>query len=257
MQPSPAEVARTLATGALLGALHLRGHPDRLRVRHATGPDGAPLLLARSVGLVAAALRPAPGEADTAVVLSVDDVPPVAGAPGHGRLWLSGWATRLAGAEARRAAQTYAEINPTGDLLDVGHGHALYRLDVAEIRLARAATLVDVDVDDYLAAEPDPLHPYERELLAGERGRRLVERVAVRTAADATAGCRPLRLDRYGLVVVADDKVAGSGPSAGSGTGDAARAPRRRLAFPRRVDDLDDLTRLLAPAPSGWAPTRR
>ncbi|WP_412544147.1 hypothetical protein R8Z50_17100 [Longispora sp. K20-0274] len=147
MYPSPAAVARTMATGRLLGTAHVRGYRCPLRVRHATGTDGQPLLLVHEHSHLAAALRPEPDESDTGMILSVDHRE-------HGRLWLSGWATRLDGAEARAAACEFAAVNPLPDLLGVGEEHTLYRLDVAEVRLAHGDSLVDVDVDEYLAAAP-------------------------------------------------------------------------------------------------------
>jgi hypothetical protein len=144
------EIARTLAAGRILGVVHVNGHRGPLRVRHATPADGTPLLLTRSTGTLAAALVPPPGECDTAVVLSVDghrpDLP--------GRLWLSGWAEPLGGARARAAALEYAEVNPTEDLLGVGRGHALYRVEVGEVRLAFGSSLVELDVDEFRAASP-------------------------------------------------------------------------------------------------------
>jgi heme iron utilization protein len=234
--PSPAEVARTLAAGRLLGAAHAQGHRGGLRVRHATTAEGTPLLLTRATGDLAAALFPEPGETDRAVALSVDDVPPVCGAPSHGRLWLSGWARLLGGAEARAAADEYAAGNPTGDLLTVGRGHALYRMEVGEVRLARGDTLVEVDVDDYRQAQPDPLHADERVLLADlndHHRQQLAQLVAVVTGAPAPADCRAVRIDRYGLLLV---------PS----TVDQP-ARRVRIAFPRPARDLPDVATLVRP----------
>ncbi len=143
----PAAVARTLATGRLLGKAHVRGYRCPLCVRLATGEDGLPLLLVHDHSHLAAALAPTHGETDTSTVVSIDH-------PRQGRLWLSGWASRLDEHDSRDAALSFASINPLGDLLDVGHDHSLYRLDVAEVRLAHGDTLIDIDVDEYLAAEP-------------------------------------------------------------------------------------------------------
>ena len=63
----------------------------------------------------------------------------------------------LAGDEARTAAIEYAAVNPTGDLLGVGRGHALYRVEIGEVRLAFGTTLVDLDVDEFRAARPVPI----------------------------------------------------------------------------------------------------
>jgi hypothetical protein len=104
-------------------------------------------ILAHDQSVLAAALAPRQGESDTAAVLSVDH-------PRYGRLWLSGWVSRLDELAARIAALDFAEVNPVSDLLCVGRSHSLYRLDVTEVRLAHGDILIDVNVDDYLLAEP-------------------------------------------------------------------------------------------------------
>ncbi|MGI5215150.1 DUF2470 domain-containing protein [Plantactinospora sp. CA-290183] len=241
MQPSPAEVARTLATGRLPGAAHVAYRPGPHEVRHATDPVGRVLLLVPVVSDLAAALRPAPGMPGTALVLDVPDLPPAAGAPALGRVWASGWAEALAGAEARRAALDFAEVNPTGDLLDVGRLFRLYRFEPAEIRLERGGEMLDIEPAEYAAAEPDPLHPVERELLADLADHhqpevaRFVLRQLGRSAEPSTldgSAPRIVRLDRYGLVV-------------DLGRPDARC--RARLAFPRPVRDQADLATLLHP----------
>jgi hypothetical protein len=235
MSPSAAETARTLARGRLLGAIHVRAYPSRLRVRHATPADGHPLLLTRTGGELATALAPPPGEDESAaLVLSVDDVPPVAGAPSRGRLWLSGYAKRLDGDDTRAAAQLYAEINPTGDLLDLGRGYDLFRLEAADVRLANGDKLTEVDVDDYLDAAPDPVADDEERLLADLNDHhrdQLAELVARTTGAEAPESCRAVRLDRYGLVVA---------PGPGCATGQ-----RLRLGFPHPVASVCELTHLV------------
>jgi hypothetical protein len=113
MEPSQAEVARTLALGVLPAEAHVQGHQAGLRVRHATGADGAPLLLVPTAGEVATALRPVPGEVDTALVLRVDDVPPVAGAPWRGRLCSPAGPGRwTAWQRGRRPSSTSASTRP-------------------------------------------------------------------------------------------------------------------------------------------------
>jgi hypothetical protein len=58
-------------------------------------------------------------------------------------------------------------VNPTEDLLGVaaqhqvlgrrlGRGHALYRVEVGEVRLALGSSLVELDVDEFRAASPSP-----------------------------------------------------------------------------------------------------
>src|SRR3954449_4427140 len=175
MQPTPAEVARTLAAGHLPAVAHIACRQGPLPVRHVTDAHGQVLLLSPADGAFTAALQPQPGTTDTAMVLDIADVPPVAGSPALGRVWVSGWATRLDGDEGRRAALDYAEIDASGDLLDVGGSQVLHRLDVAEGRYERDENLVDVDADEFAAAAPDPLRQIEFDLIADLADHHLAE----------------------------------------------------------------------------------
>lgn len=241
MQPSSAEVARTLAAGRLAGIARVAYRPGPHQVRHAADPSGRILLLVSIVSDLAAALRPVPGAPGPALVLDVRDLPPGAGAPPLGRLWVSGWPEPLDGPDARQAAVDFAEVVPTGDLLDVGRRFTLYRFEPAEIRLERAGTVHDVEPTEYAAAEPDPLHEVERELLADLADHHTPEVAASlrRQLGDVVPPAGPdeppprvVRLDRYGLVV----SFGASG----------ARC-RARLAFPRPLSGQPELAELLHP----------
>ncbi|SNT57926.1 Protein of unknown function [Asanoa hainanensis] len=225
MRPTAAEVARTLASGRLEGTAHVRGYPARVKVRHATPPDGHPLVLTALGTELAGRLATGP------VVLSVDDLPPVPCSPTRGRLWLTGTAHLLDGAEARTAADAYARVRPLGDLLDVGRGQVLFRIVPTEVRMANGRQLIEVDPADFRAADPDPLAADEGRLLADLNDHHLpqltdlVERVSKRAAPQE---CRALRLDRYGLTV-----------------GGEGRGPRLRLGFERPVASVCELTHLM------------
>ncbi|MEV4708237.1 DUF2470 domain-containing protein [Actinoplanes sp. NPDC049316] len=233
MQPTHAELARTIAAGHLPATAHIACHPGPLPVRHVTDARGRVLLLSPAGGSVAEALRPAPDTGDTALVLDIPDVPPVAGAPALGRVWVSGWATPLTGEEARRAALDYADTDAAADLLDVGTTQVIHRMDVAEVRHERHGVLIDVDLDEYAEATPDPLHVMEFDLIADLAGHHAAEMAAYvrrRLGPAARSGDEPrvVRLDRYGFVVRMGARLA-------------------RLAFPRPVADRHDLAHLLHP----------
>lgn len=233
MQPTHAEVARTLAAGHLPATAHIACHPGPLPVRHVTDGQGRVLLLSPHDGALAAALRPAPGTDDTALVLDISDVPPVAGGPSLGRVWVAGWATLLAGGDARQAALDYADTDPASDLLDVGATQVIHRMDVAEVRYERNAVLVDVDPDDFAGANPDPLHTIEFDLIADLADHHVEEMagyVRRRLGPAARPGDQPrvVRLDRYGFVVRVGARLA-------------------RLSFPRPAADRHDLAHLLHP----------
>ncbi|HET6483186.1 MAG TPA: DUF2470 domain-containing protein [Actinoplanes sp.] len=233
MQPTHAEVARTLAAGHLPSVAHVACRPGPLPVRHVTSANGQVLLLSPRDGAFTASLRPQEGNDDTAMVLDISDVPPMAGSPALGRVWLSGWAKALEGDEARAAALDYAEVDASGDLLDVGAGQVLHRMDVAEVRYERNEKLVDVDLDDFAEATPDPLRRIEFDLIADLLDHHEAEMSAyVRRQLGKTfqpvVEPQVVRIDRYGFMVRLDDKLA-------------------RLAFPRPVSDRQDLAHLLHP----------
>ncbi|MGW4501031.1 DUF2470 domain-containing protein [Micromonospora sp. NPDC004336] len=238
MRPSPAEIVRTLVAGRLPGLAHVAHRPGPHQVRHVTDPDGRVLLLVPVVSDLAAALRPAAGESDVALVLDVLDLPPAAGAPSLGRAWVSGWATRLDGARERRAALDFAEVEPTGDLLDVGTRFRLHRFEVVEARWERADAVRRIDPTAYAEAEPDPLHPVEAGLLAdlaehhaAEVAAYLRRQLGLADTGPDTAP-RVVRIDRYGLLVA-------------HGRPGARR--RVRLAFPRPLAGQAELARVLHP----------
>jgi len=244
MQPSPAEIARTLSAGRLAGTTYVACRPGAYPVRHVVDRNGRVLLLVPMGSELASVLRPVGGADDVAVVLDVRDLPPAAGAPSLGRVWGSGWASELAGPVARTAALDYADHHPSGDLLGIGSEFALYGFDAVEIRLERADVTVGIDPDEYASAEPDPLHHIERELLADladHHGPALSafvhRRLGGPVGAEGDAPVRVVRLDRYGFVV-----------SLGA---DADAGRSLRFTFPRPVRDRADLARLLHPVLGG------
>jgi hypothetical protein len=237
VRPSPAEIARTLVAGRLAGTVQAACRPGPLPVDHATDGAGRPLLLTRVGSAVAESLRPRDEADDLAVVLTVADVPPVHAAPTLGRAYLSGWVTPLTGTEARAAACEFAEVNPLEHLLDLGRGYVLHRLEPAEVRLDRSGATIAVGLDDYLAADPDPLHDVERDLLAdladhhGPEVDAFVAGVlAEKSDLDTPPGpARVVRIDRYGMVVAWSD------------------GPLVRMEFTRAVRGAADLAELLHP----------
>ncbi len=143
-------LVRTLASGHLPGMVQVarrataRGGPGPFPVRHALDRAGSPLLLAAVGDPVDKALT-APDDYDVATVLAIT-------APDGGQLWISGWSTRLREPLLRAAVLDFAAHNPLPDLLDVGHGHALHRMDVAEVRFEHPdGHWVEIDPDEYAA----------------------------------------------------------------------------------------------------------
>jgi hypothetical protein len=244
-QPTPAEIARTLVRGQLPATAHVAWWPEPLVVRHATDCAGRPLLLCRDSEPLATALR---GRATTgasarlgtapagaAVVLTAEDRPPTDGAPSLGRVWVSGWAAPPTGAtQLREAALEFAETHADDDLLDLGRGTQLHRVEVQAVRLETEGAIITIDPQDYTAADPDPLYDLEAHLLADLNDHHVAELSRYLTSRLIAAGVpphgeapRPVRIDRYGLVVSAGRIV--------------------RLPFPRALRDRADLAELLHP----------
>src|SRR5262245_24692629 len=124
---APEVAARTLAQGRLLGTAQVAWTPSPFRVRHATDPDGNPILLCRTGSGLSQALSPSRG-GDVAMVLCVEDFSP--GARYLGRVWISGWAHSICAENRKRAALDFVDVHPVSDLLDVGNGFELHHLDV-------------------------------------------------------------------------------------------------------------------------------
>jgi len=150
---SPAKIARTLARGHLPGLLRVAGWPRPVPVCHATDCVGRPMVLARVGSDLARALGAVDARSRVAAMLCVEDVAP----SGLGRVKVGGWVHRLGVEEIAAARLEFAEANPVADLLDVGAGVTMYAVEVDRVELQCRATTIDIDVDAFIAADPDPL----------------------------------------------------------------------------------------------------
>ncbi|WP_157987604.1 DUF2470 domain-containing protein [Jiangella endophytica] len=233
--PSPAERARTLLRGRLPGLLFLDDVAVPLPVRHGTDHVGQPLLLVPAAGGLREALR-SRGPVGPGGVLRVDDVPPTADAPSLGQARASGRLHPVADDAGLAAALEFAEANPLPSLLGVGTEAVLYRLHLTGVHLVTEQGGGPLNPAEYAAAEPDPLHEAERDLLLDLADHHRDELEPWFRAALASAGIdadhpRAVRLDRYGF------------------TADTGRPRRRwvRLDFTQPLDTVEQLAELLHP----------
>ncbi|GAB3426285.1 hypothetical protein [Flindersiella endophytica] len=251
MRPSAAEVARTLARGPLRGSLRIALGTRLKDVQHAGDSSGRPLVLAKDGSPLAAAL-PLPGAPGPTALLYVQDVPPVDGAPSLGAVRIAGRLRRLSEAEVAAAKLEFADANPANDLLDVGHGATIGRLEVERVQLEPSDWLVhdaglhrpihDLDLDAYRTAPADPLHAIERDLLLDLSDHHTAQIESYLRCALSAAGLacvaapRTVRVDRYGF-------------TAATGAPESSPPDRRwvRVAFARPVRDHRDLAALLHP----------
>lgn len=225
-QPSAAERARTLVEGNSSLALAIPGlSPDpaepMVPLRHSVGPSGDVFLLFPRDAPAVRAVRRA-GDDELAAVLEITDVAPVA-VPHRirGRVWLAGWLTPVPGGAFEA-------------------GTELLRLETGELSLDDLWGAALVEPDEFAAAEPDPLLPYETEVLQHLAAAHSpdVELLCGLIAGPGTpcgapraaSGAVPLALDRFGL------RVRFTGPE---GTFDA------RFDFPEPVDGPEAARRSL------------
>ncbi|GGK37805.1 hypothetical protein GCM10010124_33260 [Pilimelia terevasa] len=227
------EVTRTLLRGRLAGELHVSGLDEPVPVRHGTDCAGRPMVLVRDGDDLLAALARA---GDPAVLLTVVDEPPADDAPSLGRATVAGRLRPVPAAALALAAVEFADANPDPDLLDVGRGLGLHRIEVDAVRLRTSQADHLVPLDDYIAADPDPLHAVEADVLADLADHHAAEMEGYLHATLVAAGVacaqppRAVRLDRYGFTV----HIGGT-------------APYVRLHFPGPVRDEQELARLLHP----------
>jgi len=203
--PAAAEHARSVLAAAWSCAVTAQGGREEFVGAHAVAADGRVLLhVPDDSALLAAAICAPRGE--PSAVLEFADVAPVpVRSRIRARLWLAGW------------------FVPE-------EGHLAFRATRAVLRLPSGAVVVDLD--EFAAAEPDPLATAEAQLLthladchpdAVERLTRLVPPDSLHAAVRV----QPLAVDRHGLTLRIERA---------RGHGDI------RLPFHAPADDVSQLT---------------
>lgn len=219
--PTPAETARTLASGVVPATLLLpETAPAKqpaptataetaVKVRSYVGASSGEIyLLADDRAETGQRLRAAVSQAqelDTPALLDLLDVPPVRTDLPRARLCVAGWVEVLGADEQRAAAVDAAAVRPSSHLLSVGHTATLYRLHPAELSLTRGDATFDVDVDEFRSVEPDPIYENEHEVtghLQHYHYDDLTQWALARLAPEERKTLRQVTitgLDRYGL----------------------------------------------------------
>ncbi|MCZ2860887.1 DUF2470 domain-containing protein [Blastococcus sp. VKM Ac-2987] len=180
LRPAAAERARTVATRAA-ATVCARGVEGGRLLAHTVTRAGQVLLVVPADGDLLSAVRAAPDQDLSALVMISDHAPVALRRPVRAQLWLSGWATPVGPADRRAAVLAFAEVV----LGEGGEG-----IDVSPQEFAAAAP-------DLLAGiEPDHLrhlatdHADVLDLLAGRLPAGFVGPGDV---------VRPLGLDRFGF----------------------------------------------------------
>lgn len=205
----PAERARTLVAGATqvrVGVLNMTHEVSR----HAVGSDGSLLFLAPADS-PGAVFRVAPRLPAQVVTLTTVDV---ASVPQHdrvrGTLRLTGpvrpaTGSLPAGVRTHLAGPDPRDHEADGPVLRLQPTKISLGWRVESQGVASESTSVDIPVDDYRAAQPDPMMQYETQWLPhlqldhASLLRTLAEHA--RGGLDDSVDVRPLALDRFGMVL--------------------------------------------------------
>jgi Protein of unknown function (DUF2470) len=202
--PTAAERARSVAARGGTAALVGTGAPASTPLVHQLRADGSAALLLDDDDPVLTLLRLRGGE--LAAMLELTDRAPVdLREPVRALLWITGRIRLPDAAAARRIALHVADSHPHPDLLRLGHGATLVRLDPGFAVLSDAEGTAALAPLELAAARPDPFCRYERPWLAHlEQAHPEVFDALARYLPAAlrdrrAARVRPLAVDRCGL----------------------------------------------------------
>jgi hypothetical protein len=149
-------------TACLVGT----GAPRATPLVHHVRANGSAVLLVEDHEPVLGVIRAAPGGEFSAMLEIADHAPVDLREPVRGLLWITGWLHIPDPDPARRIALQVAEVRPHPDLLRLGHGATLVRLDPGSAVLSDAEGSVALTPVDLAAARPDPFCLYEGQWLA-------------------------------------------------------------------------------------------
>jgi hypothetical protein len=165
--PAPSDAARARSVAARGGTASLvgTGAPASTPLVHQVRADGSAALLLTDEDPVLALLRQRGGE--LAGMLELTDRAPVdLREPVRALLWITGRIGLPDPAAARRIAVQVADTHPHPDLLRIGHGATLVRLDPGFAVLSDAEGTAALAPVELAAARPDPFCRFERPWLA-------------------------------------------------------------------------------------------
>ena len=203
--PTAAERARSMAVRGGTARLVGTGFPQAAPLVHHVRADGSAVLLFDDAEPVLEAVRTAPG-GDYPAMLEVTDHAPVdLREPVRGLLWITGRLWIPDPETARRVAIQVADVRPDHELLRLGHGATLVRLDPGSAVISDAEGSAALAPVDLAAAEPDPFSRYEQYWLAHLEQAHpdvlgaLVRHLPPHLRDARGARVRPLGVDRCGI----------------------------------------------------------
>lgn len=203
--PTGAERARSIAARGGEASIVGTGSAPSIPLVHHVRADGSTAMLLDDADPLLDRVRDA-GTAGHPVMLELTDRAPVdLREPVRALLWITGLLRLPTPFCARRIAIGMAEARPHPQLLDLGHGATMVRLDPGSAVLSDAEGTAALAPVDLAAAAPDPFCRYETHWLAhletahAEVFSALHRHLPPRLRDDRSARIRPLGLDRFGI----------------------------------------------------------
>jgi hypothetical protein len=214
--PTAAERVRTLVESSVSAALDIPAArlPDPSPLGYCSPEaravtDDGDIVLLLTASSPAAKLADHAGNDEVTALLEIADVAPVA-VPHRvrGRAWVAGWLAPVSRGKRAAYSRLIADRHPAGPpAADVAW--RLVRMEVGEAFVDDLWGAEQVEPDDFTAADPDPLAPYEAELLqhlAASHGEQMRDLCGLLNesgpaCAAADAGAVPLSVDRFGMRV--------------------------------------------------------
>lgn len=164
--PTDAERARSVAARGGTASLVGMGAPPVTPLVHHIRADGSAVLLLADDEPVLDRIRDAVGGRFAAMLEIADQAPVDLREPIRALLWVNGGLRIPDEASARSTALQVADTHPHPDLLGLGHGLTMVRLDPGSAVLSDAEGTASLSPVALAAARPDPFCRYERQWLA-------------------------------------------------------------------------------------------
>jgi Protein of unknown function (DUF2470) len=235
--PTDAERARSVVARGGVAFLVGTGAPETAPLVHHVRADGSAVLLLRDDDPVLDRIREAPSGESPAMLELADHAPVDLREPVRALLWITGRLRLPDAYSARRIALQVAETRPHPDLLLLGHGATLVRLEPGSAVLSDAEGSAALAPVELAGARPDPFCRYERHWLVHlEEAHPEVLAMLARHLPPwlrdlRSSRLRPLGVDRCGLrlrVETSEDKSRGADHDV-------------RLAWREEAKTVDDL----------------
>ncbi len=200
-RPTDAEAIRTACMRVTVAMVAIEGaEPSPVTMVHLFDGQAFLVIGSDTAAMVAAGQT---GAGVPAMIEVTDCAPIDLREPVRSLIWLTGMLHRVPGDLERDLAVEIAIDHPSDELLDLGHGSSLLRVQLNGAVIATAAGAASVSTEELTRARPDPFWENEADWIAhlDSEHSELVEQMSrhVPSAMRRSGRIRPLGLDRFGI----------------------------------------------------------